>query len=139
MDYELLGRVMELILLDEFYDKATVHGTRNSVYCAIKHGKCLTHWSEDKLIGYCTYGFFTQEELDSRNWDGDEVYRRSEGGVLYFPKFQCRAGRREVVRFIRSIQLFLSEQYPDCETGVGLRVYPDRTTRSEKWYRKPSC
>ena len=69
-------------------------------------------------------------------WDGDEVYSRDVGGVLFFPKFQCRQGRREVIRFIREIQRVLSGRYPDVETAGGLRVYADGSERDEKWHRK---
>ena len=94
MDYKLLGQVMGLILTDEFYSGSLVHGTRNSVYYAIKHGKCLVHRVDGNVVGYCTWGFFTEEELSLDCWDGDEVYSRDVGGVLFFPKFQWRQGRR---------------------------------------------
>lgn len=136
MDYKLLGQVMGLILTDEFYSGSLVHGTRNSVYYAIKHGKCLVHRVDGNVVGYCTWGFFTEEELSLDCWDGDEVYSRDVGGVLFFPKFQCRQGRREVIRFIREIQRVLSGRYPDVETAGGLRVYADGSERDEKWHRK---
>jgi hemolysin-activating ACP:hemolysin acyltransferase len=138
MDYTIFGKVMELVHLDPYYNKTTTSNHTNSIYYAVKHNKLLTHWNEDTLLGFCTYGFFTQDELDSDIWDGDEAYARSTGDVLFFPKFQCRAGRREVVRFIRQIQTHLSDNYPDRETAEGLRVYPEGNTRNELWHRKAS-
>lgn len=136
MNYDLLGRVMELVLTDPYYEEAKMFGSRHAVYYAIKHGKCLEYKVGGELVGYCTYGFFTEEELASGFWDGDEVYSRMNGEVLYFPKFCCRAGRRDVIRFIREIQSFLSGVYPDLKTAQGLRVYPDGSKRNELWHRK---
>ena len=136
MYYDLLGRVMELVHLDPFYAGTTTGNHRNSIYYAIKHGKCLPRWDGDELVGYCTYGFFTEDELEKDLWDGDEVDARADGPVLCFPKFQCRHGRREVISFVRDIQRFMKTHHPDRETGAGLRVYPSGETRNERWYRK---
>lgn len=136
MDHVLLGNVMDLVLTDPFYSRTTVGDTRNSVYYAVKHGKCMVHKVDGEIVGYCTYGFFTEKELQEDIWNGDEAYARNGGGILFFPKFQCRAGRREVIRFIRGIQDFMYENYPDVEIGKGLRVYPDGSRRNEKWHRK---
>jgi len=133
---ELLGQVMDLILLDEFYANTTLGDTRNSVYYAVKHGKCMVHKIDKDVVGYCTYGFFTEKELQEDIWNGDEAYARNGDGILFFPKFQCRAGRREVIRFIRDIQSFMFKNHPDVEIGKGLRVYPDGSQRNEKWHRK---
>ena len=135
MDHRVLGQVMELVLRDRFYDKTTLWQNRNSIYYAVKHGKILLHKRGEDLIGFATYGFFTEKELELDSWNGDEVYSREEG-ILFFPKFQCRAGRREVIKFIRGIQKFMFKHYPDVEIGKGLRVYPNGSTRNEKWHRK---
>ena len=135
MDHRVLGQVMELVLRDRFYDKTTLWQNRNSIYYAVKHGKILLHKRGEDLIGFATYGFFTEKELELDSWNGDEVYSREEG-ILFFPKFECRAGRREVIKFIRGIQKFMFKHYPDVEIGKGLRVYPNGSTRDEKWHRK---
>lgn len=132
----LFGQVMELVHLDPYYKKVPTGSHTNSLYYAVKYNKCIPHYKENTLLGFCTYGFFNQEELDRGVWSGEEVYSRDSGGVLHFPKFQCRAGRKEVVRFIRDIQAFLSLTYPNLKDAGGLRVYPDGRTREEKWYRK---
>ena len=137
MDYELLGRVMELVYLDPFYAGSKISAHRNSIYYAIKHGKCLTHTVDGKVVGYCTWGFFTKQELEADSWNGDEVYARADGEVLFFPKFQCRAGRREVIRFARDVQAHFGESYPNVATAAGLRVYPNGDNRPELWHRKP--
>ena len=136
LDYDLLGRVMELVLTDPYYEDNRMFGSRHAVYYAVKHGKCLLYEVDGEVLGYCTYGFFTNDELISGDWHGDEVYARMDGEVLYFPKFCCRSGRRGVIQFIRQIQSFLSGVYPDLQTAHGLRVYPDGSTRNEVWHRK---
>jgi len=137
MDYKLFGQVMELVHLDPFYGRVSTRSHTNSLYFAIKHDKLIPHFKGDALLGFCTYGFFTEKEIKEDIWNGDDVYSRNSGEVLYFPKFQCRAGRREVVRFIRGIQNFMFERHPEVETAGGLRLYPDGRSRDEKWYRKP--
>ena len=138
MNHTLLGEVMGLILNDAYYSGSLVHGTRNSVYCAIDHDRCLVHRVAGEVVGYCTWGFFTRAEIDSDCWAGDEVYARSESEdlILYFPKFQCRAGRRPVIKFIRDIQRYMWDNHPNIATAEGLRVYPDGSKRDEKWHRK---
>jgi hemolysin-activating ACP:hemolysin acyltransferase len=138
MDYSLLGSVMSLVFNDNFYEKHRMTNIRNSVYRAIEHDKCFVHRVDGEIVGYCTWGFFRREEIDRDYWDGGEVFSRdfSDGLILFFPKFQCRAGRREVIRFIRDIQRFMWDNYPNVEIGEGLRLYPDGSKRDEKWHRK---
>jgi len=136
MDYCLLGAVMDLVLTDPYYAKKSIWSQRNSVYYAIKHDKCLVHRVDGKVVGFCAYGFFTQEEIDSDLWNGDEAYAREDGEVFYFTKFQCRLGFREVIKFARDVRLAVSKKYPKKEIGNGVRMYPSGNTRSGDWYRK---
>ena len=135
MSYDLIGRVMTLVLEDTYYADRTIEGARNSILTALDHDRCFVHWVNGEVVGYCTWGFFTREEIDTDTWDGDEVFTRKDG-ILFFPKFQCRAGRKQVIRFIRDIQTFLCDNYPEIKTAEGLRLYPDGSKRDEKWHRK---
>jgi hypothetical protein len=135
MNYDLVGRVLTLVLEDTYYADRTIGGARNSILSAIDHDRCLVHWLNGEVVGYCTWGFFTREEIDTDFWDGEEVFTREEG-ILYFPKFQCRAGTRQVIRFIRDIQSYLCDKHPEIATAEGLRLYPDGRRRDEKWHRK---
>ena len=138
MDYDLLGRVMSLVLNDEFYKKLNIGSARNSIYSAVEHDKCFVHRIDGEVVGYCTWGFFTREEIDSDLWSGDEVFARSESEdlILFFPEFQCRASRRELIRFTRDVQLFMWKNYPEVAFAEGLRSYSNGTRRSGKWHRK---
>ena len=136
MNHRLFGEVMELVHLDPYYAKVATGLHTNSLYYAVKHEKCLQHRIDGGLVGFCTYGFFTPEELETDTWDGDVVYSREAGEVLHFPKFQCRLGRREVFEFVRGIQDFMFENHPGVAIGNGLRRYADGRSRDEKWYRK---
>jgi hypothetical protein len=135
MNYDLLGRVMTLVLEDDYYEDRTIGGARNSILSALRHNRCFIHRDGGEVVGYCTWGFFTREEIDTDLWVGDEVFSRKEG-ILYVPKFQCRAGRRQVIRFIRDIQQFMWDNHPEIATAEGLRLYPDGSRRDEKWHRK---
>ena len=136
MDHDLFGKVMELVVTDPYFEDSTNWATRNAIYYAVKHNKCLGYEVDGEFVGFCTYGFFTEEEIASDVWDGDEVYSRDSGEVLFFPKFGCRAGRRDVIRFIRGIQSFFWDRYPEVKTARGLRLYPDGSQRDELWHRK---
>ena len=138
MNYDLLGRVMSLVFNDDFYEKHSLFNVKNSIYRAVEHDKCFVHRVDGEVVGYCTWGFFTREEIDLNSWDGSDVFARSASseGILFFPKFQCRAGRRDVIRFIRDIQQFMWDNHPNVATAEGLRLYPDGSKRDEKWHRK---
>lgn len=127
MNHRLFGEVMELVHLDPYWGGVKTSSHTNSIYYAVKHGKCFGHHDGHKLLGFCTYGFFTRDEIEKDLWDGDEVYSRQSGEVLYFPKFQCRAGRKEVLRFVRKINQRLSQLYPDLVlVGHADRGYGER-------------
>ena len=136
MDYSLFGRMMEMVHLDPYYSGVATGDHTNSLYYAAANGKVLTHWSGDELVGFCTYGWFTGEELAEDRWSGSEVYSRGSGDVLYIPKFLCRAGRREVFRFVREIQRELSHRYPKAAIANCQRVYDQGSSRTGTWYRK---
>jgi len=136
MDYYVYGRVMELVHLDPYYSSKRIRSHTNSIYYAAKHNKLVGHWRDEELLGFYTYGFFTQEEIDKDLWNGDEVYSRESGDVLYIPKFLCRAGRREVFKFVRDIQQQMYDMYPDVATADCLRVYEQGKSRKGTWYRK---
>jgi hypothetical protein len=136
MDYSLFGRMMEMVHLDPYYRGVVTGDHTNSLYYAAANGKVLSHWSGDEMIGFCTYGWFTCEELAEDRWSGAEVYSRGSGDVLYIPKFLCRAGRREVFRFVREIQRELSRRCPEAATANCQRVYDQGSSRNGTWYRK---
>ena len=137
-NHAILGSIMSLVFNDDFYNNHHISNIRNSIYRAVEHDKCFVHRVNGEILGYCTWGFFTRDEIERDLWDGDDVFSRdwSEDLILFFPKFQCRAGRREVIRFIRDIQQFMWDNYPNVATAEGLRLYPDGSKRDEKWHRK---
>ena len=137
-NHAILGSIMSLVFNDDFYNNHHISNIRNSIYRAVEHDKCFVHRVNGEILGYCTWGFFTRDEIERDLWNGDDVFARnwSEDLILFFPKFQCRAGRREVIRFIRDIQQFMWDNYPNVATAEGLRLYPDGSKRDEKWHRK---
>ena len=136
IDYELYGRIMELVQLDPYFDRRTSRSYRNSMYYAVKHGKCLTHYVNGELVGFCLWGFFTEQEIKTNTWDGDEAFARERGEALYVSQFQCRAGAREVVKFVRKIQEELTARCPGVETAAAHRLYSSGNKRNARWYRK---
>ena len=96
MDHRVLGQVMELVLRDRFYDKTTIWQNRNSIYYAVKHGKILLHKRGEDLIGFATYGFFTEKELELDSWNGDEVYSREEGVLFFARGYKVYTGYSEI-------------------------------------------
>ena len=119
-NHAILGSIMSLVFNDDFYNNHHISNIRNSIYRAVEHDKCFVHRVNDEILGYCTWGFFTRDEIERDLWDGDDVFSRdwSEDLILFFPKFQCRAGRREVMRFVKDIQDFMFKNYPNCDGYV---------------------
>jgi hemolysin-activating ACP:hemolysin acyltransferase len=136
MDYECYGRIMELIQTDPHFDSRTSKSLRNAIYPAVKHGRVLTHFVDGRMVGFCTWGLFTAQEVETDIWDGDEVYARDAGEVLYLSQFQCRAGPREVIKFCKRIREELSELCPGVEPAAAHRLYSSGNRREALYYRK---
>ena len=71
MNYELLGKVMTLVLNDDYYEKSTVWGTKNSILNAVVQQMFDLENSKKEVTGYVTYGFLTQKEIDTDLWNSD--------------------------------------------------------------------
>jgi hemolysin-activating ACP:hemolysin acyltransferase len=137
-EYELYGRIMELVHFDPFFDKRSSWSLKNSMFYAVKHGKCLTHYVDGRLVGFCMWGFFTEEEIRTNRWNGDAAFARSDGEVMYVSQFQCRAGPAEVLKFVRNIQKTLSGRVSGKDIAAAHRRYASGGMRDSLWHRKTS-
>ena len=129
-DTYTLGKCMEFVLQCDKFQHWKTWELQNAIGYAAKYGKILTHFrtanKQLECIGFCTWGFFRREEIDTRHWHGDNVYSRMAdlpGEVLYFPMFYCDGGAKEVLKFIRNIQKFIYIHYPDIAKAEGWRDY----------------
>jgi len=122
-NYEAFGRICELISRHPYHQGKTLAAINNSIAPAVKHGRCFTRSSQGKLTGFCTFGFFTREEIDSDEWHGNTVYSRIDGDVLYFPKFHCEGGYQEVRSFTGAIRSWVSKCFPHHKSVEIKREY----------------
>ena len=139
----VLGKLMGFVLKCDKFQHWKAWEIKNSIYYAVKHDKYMLHFKKGstplECIGFCTWGFFRREEIDTRHWHGDNVYSRmadEPGEVLYFPMFYCEGGAKEVLKFIRNIQKFFCIHYPDIATAEGWKMNKDHSMRKELWFRK---
>ena len=51
MNYDLFGKVMELVVTDPYYEQETVWMQRNAVYYAVKNDKCLGYEVDGEFVG----------------------------------------------------------------------------------------
>ena len=132
----MVGEVTLLFCRDDFYRTRKITSISNVAVPALMHNKYKVWVKDKKLVGFCTYAFLTDEEIEKNRFNGFEAFARKEGEKIHFTQFVCRAGRRETFRFVRQIQRDLSKQYPNKTPASGLRVKLDGSTRPEKWFRK---
>ena len=132
----VLGKLMGFVLQCDKFQHWKAWEIKNSIYYAVKHDKYMLHFKKGstplECIGFCTWGFFRREEIDTRHWHGDNVYSRmadEPGEVLYFPMFYCEGGAKEVLKFIRNIQKFIYIHYPDIAKAEGWRDYSNGQKR----------
>lgn len=127
--------ITNLFKADEYYKSKPIFLLENSVFPALKNDKYVVYKPGKEIKGICTYAFLTDEEIQKNEFDGDEVFARDEGQNLHFCQFICHAPKREVFKFVRTIQRILSDKYPDYATASGIRK-KSGSMRPELWFRK---
>lgn len=70
--------------------------------------------------GFISWAFMTQEEFDTRNYSGEEIFLRKEGENLVFVDMIAPHGRNDVLLICRDMrQLF--EDRPDITRALAHR------------------
>lgn len=132
----MVGEVTLLFCKDDFYRQRKVFSIANVTVPALINDKYKVWIKDSELVGFCTYAFLTEQEIEENKFNGFEVFARTDGEKLHFTQFVCLAGRKETFKFVRQIQKELSQQYKKKRLASGLRVRLDGSTRPEKWFRK---
>tara|TARA_X000001388_G_scaffold41950_1_gene29525 strand:+ start:147 stop:641 length:495 start_codon:yes stop_codon:yes gene_type:complete len=129
-DTYALGKIMEFVLNSEKFGDWKAWEIKNAIGYAVDHNKYFLHFTRQKkkleCIGFCTWGFFKRHEIDDQLWHGNEAYARcasDDGEILYFPMFLCQGGATETLKFIRTIQKYIWQNYPDIAVAEGWREY----------------
>ena len=133
---EIVAQVTHLFCADEYYRRRPLFTFANSVLPAIRHGKYIADLEEGRVIGFMSYCFLTDEEYRTGAWDGEEVFAREDGDVLYFSQFCFVGPRPKMIEFVRNIQREMSRMFPKLSKARSHRVRLDGSMRPEKWYRK---
>lgn len=77
------------------------------------------------LRGFATYGFMTDEEFETRDYWGWEVFARNEGEKLVVVDMIAPGGKNDVLFITRELRKFFKSAYPHIE-----KVYAHRGPRN---------
>lgn len=133
---EIVAQVTHLFCSDAYYRRRPLFVFANSVLPAIRHGKYIADLEDGRIIGFMSYCFLTNEEYEANKWDGEEVFARDSGDILYFSQFCFVGPKRKMVEFVRNIRKEMSRMFPELKTAKSHRVRLDGSMRPERWYRK---
>jgi|TARA_R110000796_G_scaffold70093_1_gene159615 hemolysin-activating ACP:hemolysin acyltransferase len=80
---------------------------------AIENKKIKVYYRGKKCVGFITWAWFTEEEFDTLDYNGAEVFKRNEGDMLYVVDLIIPYGRSDVTHIVRDMRRYLSELHPD--------------------------
>jgi hemolysin-activating ACP:hemolysin acyltransferase len=78
---------------------------------AMENGKYMVFWRDEEPIGLVTWGFFTKEEYETREYSGPEVFKRDEGDHLVVVELIVPGGASDVLLVCRHLRRFFKAGY----------------------------
>ena len=88
---------------------------------ALDSGQIKLFYRDDKCVGLVTWAFMTEEEFDTREYDGSEIFSRDSGDLLVVIDMIAPGGRSDVLWISRSMQKYLHSCYPGVSKIFGHR------------------
>jgi hemolysin-activating ACP:hemolysin acyltransferase len=87
-------------------------------------------WRDDEPVGVVTWAFLTLEEYETREYDGPEVFKRSDGERLVVVDLIVPGGPSDVLLVCRHLRKFFKAEYGEHQKVLahrGLRngVFPN--------------
>jgi len=98
---------------------------------AIENNQIRLFYRGDECVGLITWAFFTQEEFDSREYSGEEIFARRDGEVMVFVDMIAPGGRNDVLWMCKQMRKQFYVQYPWVEN-----VYAHRGKRNGSFPNK---
>ena len=82
---------------------------------AIENEQIRLFYRDGECVGLITWAFFTQEEFDSREYSGEEIFARKDGEVMVFVDMIAPRGRNDVLWMCKEMRKQFYTQYPDVK------------------------
>jgi len=83
------------------------------------HGSAKLHhfWDGSRYRGFVTWAFLTDEEFETRDYCGPEVFAREKGEHLVFIDLIAKGGTSDVLYICRQMQNYFKEVYPHVKSA----------------------
>tara|TARA_R110000803_G_scaffold145054_1_gene210890 strand:+ start:2379 stop:2765 length:387 start_codon:yes stop_codon:yes gene_type:complete len=88
---------------------------------AIENKKIRFSYRDGECVGFVTWAWLTNAEVESDDYSGVEVFGRNSSDHLVIMDMIAPNGRKDVYFMAKDIRSFLSDLYPDCEVGISRR------------------
>lgn len=88
---------------------------------ALESGQYRIYRRGDEPYGLVTWAFMTQEEFDTGDYSGEEVFTRDDGELLVFLDMIAPGGRNDVLSICRDLRASFLTMYPHVEKAVAHR------------------
>ena len=92
---------------------------------AISNDQIRLFYRDGECVGLITWAFMTDEEFDSRIYDGEEIFSRRSGDCLVFVDMIAPKGKSDVLWMCKEMRKQFYVQYPEVEN-----VYAHRGKRT---------
>ena len=98
---------------------------------AIENDQIRLFYRDSECVGLITWAFMTEEEFDSREYSGVEIFSRREGEIMVFVDMIAPYGRNDVLWMCKQMRKQFYVQYPWVEN-----VYAHRGKRNGSFPNK---
>jgi len=89
---------------------------------ALESGQYRIYRDEDgKAYGLITWAFMTEEEFETRDYSGEEIFARDDGDVLVFVDMIAPRGRNDVLSICRDMRRSFVTMYPHVDKVLAHR------------------
>lgn len=88
---------------------------------ALESGQYRIYRRGDEPYGLVTWAFMTQEEFDTGNYSGEEVFARDDGELFVFLDMIAPGGQNDVLSICRDLRASFLTMYPHVEKAVAHR------------------
>jgi len=88
---------------------------------AIKSDQIRLFYRDGECVGLVTWAFMTDEEFETRQYSGEEIFSRRSGDVLVFVDMIAPYGRRDVFWMCRELRKQFWIHYPFLKGAMAHR------------------
>ena len=82
---------------------------------AIENEQIRLFYRDGKCVGLITWAFMTEEEFETRNYSGVEIFARRDGEIMVFIDMIAPHGKNDVLWMCKEMRKQFYTQYPDVK------------------------